>query len=207
MGNINLTWLGHACFIIEKDGYKILIDPYKADYVDGLHLNKQKVNAVVCSHEHTDHADRSIALIAEDTKAPFEITVINTYHDRENGKLRGQNKIRIFEADGIKIVHMGDLGCDVKADEAELMKNADVLLIPTGGTYTIDSAEANNIANRLMPKAVIPMHYRTDEYGFPVLLHIHEFTKLRKDVTYSDSNSVCITKDSPRGTLVLKYEE
>ena len=25
---MKLTWLGHACFLLEEDGYRIVLDPY-----------------------------------------------------------------------------------------------------------------------------------------------------------------------------------
>ncbi len=203
---IKLTWLGHACFIVEKDGYKILVDPYQADYVYGLHLEKQNVNEVICSHEHTDHGDRSMAVLENGKKSPFDITVIDSYHDDKNGKLRGKNKIHIFEADGIRVAHMGDIGCELNAEQEALLKNVEAILIPTGGTYTLDAKQADALVRRLVPMAVIPMHYRTESFGFPVLQHIDEFTGLRDDVVYTDSNCIEIAENMPKGTVVLQYK-
>ena len=30
---MNVTWLGHSCFLLEADGYRVVIDPYTG--VDG----------------------------------------------------------------------------------------------------------------------------------------------------------------------------
>lgn len=33
-----ITWLGHSCFKIEKDGFSVIIDPYKDGSVPGLKI-------------------------------------------------------------------------------------------------------------------------------------------------------------------------
>ena len=50
---MKLTWLGHACFLLEEDGYRIVLDPYTgvAGYPP-LHI---QAHAVFCSHGHFDH--------------------------------------------------------------------------------------------------------------------------------------------------------
>jgi L-ascorbate metabolism protein UlaG (beta-lactamase superfamily) len=40
------------------------------------------------------------------------------------------------------------------------MKNVDILLIPVGGTYTIDARQAKDYIEAIQPKIVIPMHYK-----------------------------------------------
>ena len=45
---MKLTWLGHACFLLEQDGYRIVVDPYTG--VDGYPALKVEANAVYCSH-------------------------------------------------------------------------------------------------------------------------------------------------------------
>lgn len=205
MESIKITWLGHACFIIEADSYRILIDPYKNGYVCGYNIHPVDVNEVICSHEHTDHNFRNIANILPPRKSPFDITVINTYHDNAKGKLRGTNKIHIFTAFGIKVVHFGDIGCNITAKEEKQLLNAHAVMIPTGGTYTISAKQANDIVNRISPNTIIPMHYRTDKFGFDELEHIDDFAALRNDVTFSDKNSIEITSDTRYGCVVLKY--
>ena len=203
--NIKITWLGHACFTIEADSYKILIDPYKNGYVPGFELNTQYVNEVLCSHEHADHNFREAAKLLPNTKNPFRITGISTYHDNKNGSLRGKNTIYILEAHGMKIIHFGDIGCDITEEQAQMPKGADAVMIPVGGFYTITAQEANDIVCKISPKIVIPMHYRTGDYGFRELGDISEFTRLRDDVVYGTGNTVEITKNSLPGCIVPKY--
>jgi len=65
----------------------------------------------------------------------------------------------IFELDGKKIYHAGD------TDFIDEMKgltslNLDVAMLPIGGKFTMDVAEAVEAANAIAAKITIPMHYR-----------------------------------------------
>lgn len=63
------------------------------------------------------------------------------------------------------MLHLGDLG---EVPEEELKNRLfmpDVLLIPVGGTYTLDAAQAAETIRILQPRVVIPMHYRTERGG------------------------------------------
>jgi L-ascorbate metabolism protein UlaG (beta-lactamase superfamily) len=44
----------------------------------------------------------------------------------------------------------------------EEIDNVDVLLLPVGGGSTINAPMAAEVIRQLEPKAVIPMHYKTD---------------------------------------------
>jgi len=37
----------------------------------------------------------------------------------------------------------------------------DIMMIPVGGTYTINAAEARTVVNQVKPRIIIPMHFRT----------------------------------------------
>ena len=108
---MHLTWLGHSCFKIEKEGYTVIVDPYKDDSVPGLRKIRETADLVFCSHEHGDHCGRECVKIREGGKNPFQITEIPTYHDDSEGSQRGKNIIRIFDDGEARIAHFGDLGC------------------------------------------------------------------------------------------------
>jgi len=48
---------------------------------------------------------------------------------------------------------------DTDALEENEKIECDVLLIPIGGTYTMDAKEATEFTNKINPKVVIPIHY------------------------------------------------
>lgn len=85
---------------------------------------------------------------------------IPSFHDDKEGKERGLNTIYVFEAEEMRFCHLGDLGQNQLTDEQlEKIDSIDVLMIPVGGEYTIDSSIAQKIISQIEPKIVIPMHY------------------------------------------------
>lgn len=178
---MKIIWHGHSCFeITGKDG-TIVFDPYQANSVPGLNPLKLKANLVLCSHEHEDHNARNCV---ETTAKDFKVTCIETYHDHHQGSRRGKNTVHIVEFEDMKIVHMGDIGCMM--DDVSKLKNCDVLMIPIGGYYTIDTKEALKYIERIQPRIVIPMHYRSHEFGYDVLSTNEEFIQESSNIVYVD---------------------
>jgi L-ascorbate metabolism protein UlaG (beta-lactamase superfamily) len=67
-----------------------------------------------------------------------------TFHDDKKGELRGKNTVYVIEMDDMKIVHLGDIGHKFSEEELEELGTVDVLMIPVGGFYTIDSTSYRN---------------------------------------------------------------
>jgi len=88
---------------------------------------------------------------------------VKTYHDAQNGKERGDNTIYQIDIDGFSLLHLGDLGHDLAPETLEKITDIDVLMIPVGGTYTIDSKTASKVIASVEPLIIIPMHYQTDD--------------------------------------------
>ena len=201
---ITITWNGHSCVTVSADGYSIVFDPYAPGSVPGLEPLSLTADQVLCSHEHGDHGYReAVTVNANPVQNPFEILKIDTYHDDQKGELRGPNRIHILKAHGMKVVHLGDLGCSPDAEQMELLKKTDVLLLPVGGYYTIDAAQARDLALKLAPRIVIPMHYRSDTFGYPVIGRLEAYLELCKDVVRYDTNTFVLDEDSRPQTAVL----
>jgi L-ascorbate metabolism protein UlaG (beta-lactamase superfamily) len=90
------------------------------------------------------------------------LSAIATYHDGQKGADRGKNLAFVVEMEDIKIVHLGDLGHTPSAEQVEEMVGCDVLLVPVGGSTTIDGAKAAEVVAMLEAKIVVPMHYQTE---------------------------------------------
>ena len=180
---MEITYIGHACFLIKlTTGYSICFDPYAKGYVPGLADTDVKAVTVNCSHTHADHyAYEEVG----DTDIPYEgalpqFEYIDSFHDEVLGAKRGKNKITVLTSpeDNVKIVHMGDIGCDLTDEQLAEIKGCDLLLIPVGGFYTIDCRQAHDMVGQIDPKVVIPMHYRSRKFGYDQISGREEFVEL-----------------------------
>lgn len=174
---MKLTYYGHATFLLESNGTSILIDPFNEQA--GYPFPDVRPAAVVVSHEHFDHNYVQVAkgspkvirglrdagkdwVEVKETVGPVRITTVATFHDTSKGSERGKNAMFIFETEDLRVVHAGDLGHPLSAEQVRAAGRVDVLMIPVGGYYTIGSKEADAVIGLLHPRVVIPMHYKTD---------------------------------------------
>ncbi len=205
---LKLTYFGHACFALEAEGYRVLLDPYAPDYVPGLGRLEISANRVLCSHDHADHNwAEGIPAPLDLRPDPFTVHAFPCFHDDRKGALRGPNTIHVLEYQDIRVAHFGDLGHDLDDNAIEALGALDVALLPVGGTYTLDPGQASALADRLRVKTVIPMHYRREEMGFPVLRPLTEFLARRPDCQKLPGSTLDITPDLPRATLVLRPQQ
>ena len=107
---MKLIWHGHSCFTLESGQGTLVFDPYQEGSVPGLPALALEADLVLCSHGHRDHsAEESVRLTG---KVPtLTVERLETFHDSQQGALRGPNTIHIVTADGMRLAHLGDLGC------------------------------------------------------------------------------------------------
>jgi len=184
---MEIKYLGHASFLIKTKKAKIVTDPFDPQMV-GLKFPKVEADIVTISHQHQDH-NRSDLVLGNPTvfdwpgefeKMGVRIFGFKTYHDKEKGAKRGENIVFKIEIEGISLVHCGDLGLVPDDDFLDRLGNVDILLVPVGGGYTIDSSEAYELVKKIEPKIVIPMHYNNPKLNqevFGSLSSVEEFTK------------------------------
>ncbi len=161
--------IGHAEFLMETEsGMRIVTDPYGKDC--GYPVRKLKADTALISHGHYDHnaVDTLEGLKSTVDQAGvftpasgIRITALKSYHDDVQGSKRGETLLFLLETEGLRIVHLGDLGCIPDEDQIRQLMRPDVLMIPVGGFYTIDGETARMIADKLHPGVILPMHYKT----------------------------------------------
>jgi len=177
---VKIKWLGHSAFLLTAaDGTSVITDPYVPGSFSGQMKYgpiRETAHAVTVSHHHQDHDgvsrlpgqpgvfDRAGAFKA----GSISITGFDTYHDDSKGAKRGHNVVYVFEADGLRVCHCGDLGHVMTAQQVAAIGRVDVLLVPVGGTFTVDAAAAHEVAAQLTARVTIPMHYKTDKLGFDI---------------------------------------
>jgi len=181
-------WFGHNCFRIRAREATILTDP--VGRITGYTLAKQTADIVTLSHDHPGHANLDAVKPSGTPPVPptivrgpgeYEIhdvfvTGIRTYHDDARGAERGHNTVYLLELEGMVVCHLGDLGHPLTEEQAEVMANVDVLLVPAGGGDVLEPAQAAEVVAQLAPKLVIPMQYATPK-GDKALGGLEPFAK------------------------------
>lgn len=180
------TCIGHAKFLIElENGLRIVTDPY--DVTCGYPVTPVSADVVLVSHGHHDHnAVETIPGVPRviDTAGTYDlgdgvqVVAVEAFHDDAQGAKRGKTLLFSLRAEGLNAVHLGDLGHLPEPAQCEAIGDADVLMIPVGGFFTIDAAQAKETAELLHARIVLPMHYRTAaNAGWPIAT-VGEFTAL-----------------------------
>lgn len=208
---MNITWLGHASFIIETGGKKIITDPLNETV--GYPCWGPEGDIVTCSHDHWDHnavetVQGNPRIIREPGLFELEgmrIKGIPAFHDQTKGKSRGAITIFQIYSEGLSLVHLGDLGHVLTEAQVKEIGKVNILLIPVGGKFTVDAAEAFTIVQQLKPNIVIPMHYGTPHLSFE-LAPVEDFTRRFDQVVkkpYLTIKAEDLTKEN--NVVVLEY--
>lgn len=164
-----IKWLGHACVRLRGRDVTVLMDPVGPE--TGYRPAKQRADIVTVSHPHPGH--RNLELVRPGFRlieGPGEyeirgtfITGIRTYHDSEQGQRLGKNTIYVVDLDGVQVCHLGDLGHLLSEEQAELLSDVDVLMVPVGGGTTLDAERAVEVIGQIEPRIVIPLQFRTEK--------------------------------------------
>lgn len=170
---MNIQYYGHSCFKITakpagrgQDDVTIFIDPF--DKSVGLRPPQGSADLALVTHDHYDHNNvsalrgepRVIDIPGEYSVKGVNIIGITSFHDTKNGAERGLNTIYIAETEDIRICHLGDLGTELNEKQLDQIDGVDILMIPIGGKYTIDGEKAAEMAKKVEPGIIIPMHYK-----------------------------------------------
>jgi L-ascorbate metabolism protein UlaG (beta-lactamase superfamily) len=175
---MKIKWNGHACFTITaSDGTTIVTDPYEPGAFDGAVAYgpvDDRADVALVSHDHADHnyvqglSGKPQVLTGPGSAKGVEFAAVEAAHDEKQGAERGKNTLFAFEVDGVRVGFMGDLGHLLSEEQLAALGRIDVLLLPTGGVFTVGPEEAKRLVDQIKPKLVIPMHYKTPECGFPL---------------------------------------
>ncbi len=210
-----IIWHGHACFeIVSSDGLRIVFDPHDGRSI-GIKQPDTKADIVLISHDHFDHNAAEVvakpdAMIFKMKKGVFEakgarIEGIEEYHDKEGGRLRGKTMIYLLEVDDLVFAHLGDLGRIPPPNVVEKLRRADIVFVPVGGTFTIGPREALEIAEKVKPRILVPMHYWVPGIMLP-LATLDEFLAIAKWPTVRlETNQYTVSKEElpEKNTIVV----
>jgi L-ascorbate metabolism protein UlaG (beta-lactamase superfamily) len=181
---MHVEWHGQSAFTLTAPEAKVFIDPFadmgpleqRGIRFDYPPIEVGEVDLLLVTHEHLDH--NGVGAIEGDPEilrstagrleSPIgEVLAIASEHDENAGTERGPNTIFVFELGGLRLAHFGDFGqSELREEQAAAIGTIDLLFLPIGGGPTIDAAGAAAITERLGPRWVVPMHYRTRRTDF-----------------------------------------
>lgn len=166
---MNITWIAHSCFKVTlKDGTVLLFDPF--DDSIGYACPDVDADVVLVSHDHKDHnCLRHIRAGYQLVNAPGEnlvgqvkISGYKTCCNKTQGVSdQGKNISYKVQADGMTLLHLGDIGHVPDDAFFAWAGKVDVLFVPVGGRVTVDALQAFEICKRIEPNVILPMHYKT----------------------------------------------
>ncbi len=196
-----IRYHGHSEFLLETEGgLRLLTDPFNETVP--YPYRETRADIVTVSHDHFDHSclakvkgsPRVLRGTGSHSPAPgLSVTGYPSFHDDRHGAQRGANTIFMIEAEGLRIVHLGDLGALPDESVTQALRGADLLLLPVGGTYTLNAEQAARYARLIAPAVIIPMHYRDGSRGFQNIESIDTFLSASAPLTPSRQPLLRIT--------------
>ena len=208
-----IRWLGESCFLIQvSNGRRVLLDP--------LNLTISKISSltpsiITLSHNYLNIAKSSMPILRNcntvNTLGIYKfydilVTGYQGYHDNLYGVKRGENIIYSTEIEGIKLCHLGHIGHNLSTDLISTLSDIDILFIPIGGHFTINSSQALDLIDIIKPKYIIPMYYRNSnctkflDSPKDFFINSKKITIIDKD--YIDTNT--LDSSSSLNTLIIK---
>ncbi|MGM0574988.1 MAG: MBL fold metallo-hydrolase [Myxococcota bacterium] len=170
---MEITFNGHACLTVRDGAGRVLVtDPYRPGAFGGRIAHapvRVPADVVAVSHYHVDHSHVT-ADLSEGAGLPpvadrsgrvagFAFDFRFTYHDRQGGTRMGMTAMYAFEVDGLRVVHLGDVGCPLTPEDAAALGPVDVLVWPVGGRFTLGPEDAPEVLATLRPRLALPVHY------------------------------------------------
>ena len=215
---MDITYLGHSSFKIRGKLATVVTDPFDSKTV-GFKYPSVEADIVTISHDHADHNRADLVKgVKKIVTGPGEYEIlgvsiigISQFHDEEKGQKRGRNTLYVFEVDGVRAAHLGDLGHELSDEVVNQIGDIDVLMIPTGGFFTIGAKEAVEIVTKIEPYYVIPMHYKVEGINldtFSELSPVEEFLT-SSGLSVEKLSKFSIKKDEvieDQGTKVILLE-
>lgn len=203
-----LKYFGHSCFKIESEAGSVVFDPYAAGSVPGIALPPIDADIVLSSHGHADHRSPGSVRLSGRTNN-FKIESIESFHDEKRGALRGKNTIFVAGAEGLRLAHLGDLGCMLSKSQLKALGKPDLIMIPTGGFYTIDAITAKKICDAVSPRIIVPMHYREGKRGLENIAEAVDFLKLfpKAYLHIPNESFLDFNAETPPGVYLLRIPQ
>jgi L-ascorbate metabolism protein UlaG (beta-lactamase superfamily) len=188
---MEVKWLGHASWKIKTGGQVIYVDPYVGEYDEPAdlilsthshadHCDPEKVNLVkgegtviIAPEDCGEKLGAEVTSLEPGEKYVLDgvtvgaVQAYNFKRFRSPGKPfhpKGLGVGYLIISEGKTVYHVGDTDF---IDEMKTLKNIDLMLVASGGTYTMDNADAIEAVVEVNPGFAVPMHiWDTDPSEF-----------------------------------------
>lgn len=218
---MRITWYGHAAFLIETGGLRVILDPYRSPDSGGYEPINEPADVVVVSHENDRYHSHLGQIVP-----PFEVVRaldlppggqdfrglrFEAVHVFETAERRPEDEVTVvhFRAEGLHVVFLGDLGHPLTDAELAPLRGADVVLAAAGGPPTIDFPDIPPLLDAIGPRLVVPMHYKTPRINLAIE-PVERFLEClpgvpvdRPGTTWIDVNRESLSKE--RRVVVLEH--
>ena len=208
--SLQITWLGHAAFLLEPPGgARLLLDPYcapdagayapihiPADIVLASHLNPKY-------HSHWEAGGVNAARLngLDIARVPGGMDTHGIHFSAvqvwESAERTVPVSMPYFSRGGVSVCHSGDLGHALSPDQAAPVRGIDVFLAVAGGPPTISLPDLKNAISLIQPRLVIPMHYQNGKINLPIQ-PLEDFLALfdRAQIDYYSEATLMVSPDT-----------
>ena len=218
---MRITWYGHAAFLVETDGLRIILDPVRSPDSGGYEPIAEPADLVVVSHENDRYHSHLGQLVGSfDVVRALELppdgSVVRgirfeSVHVYESPERLPEDEVTIvhFRADDLHVVFLGDLGHRLSEDELAPLLGADIVMAAAGGPPTIDFPEIPALLDAIRPQVILPMHYKTPKINLDIQ-PLERFLEVLPDdkVERPGTSSIEIARDTlpaERTIIVLEH--
>ena len=166
----------NSYIITSSNGESVVVDPTEMPGKDIVDINPA---AIISTHSHEDHTDAKfsdsydcpkIMYTKEDIKTKdFHIYTIWSQHDQNAPVAENSgNVIVVFEVDGLRIAHMGDIGqAEITPEQLEQLGKIDIAFMQLSNTYSsmnLTNKKGFKLLEQFNPTVVIPTHHSDSAY-------------------------------------------
>jgi len=211
-GQVGLTFLGHASFLLETSGGVTAVTDYSGQVGPGFVPDVVTMNRAHPSH-YTDTPDPAIKFVLRGwdptgAAARHDVkyrdlrirNVATNIRDYNGGTLLNGNSIFIFETADLCIAHLGHLHHLLTPGHLAELGQIDVLLVPVDGAYTLEQVDMLTVMASIRAPLMIPMHY----FSNATLGAFLDKARARYPVRVSDSPSLLLSRTMlPRQPEIL----
>jgi L-ascorbate metabolism protein UlaG (beta-lactamase superfamily) len=213
---MEITWHGRCCFRLTDRGLlTVVTDPYEPDADEELAKLKADVITVSRDDPGYNHVAAVVGAQRGDVRivrGPGEyemggvfVTGVAMRPDKKYSGDAPRVTVYSFYYDGLNVVHLGGLPFVPTQAQIDALDTVDVLLLPVGGSDSLNASQAAELVSLIEPSIVVPMHYKPSGAAKP-----DGVGKFLKEMGLSDAKpqeALKVSKSSlPEDTQVVLLE-